>query len=88
MWQGEPFYRAMMDVRAAIVAASDQRPCVTFDADNSVAFGFAADRRVNASGGVNLLIFSLGANREASGSAAHSVTLHFSAPGAVGFVRH
>ena len=87
VWQGEPLFAAMMDVYGAIIAASDQRPCVGFDADNSVSFGFSAERKVSVNGSLGLFVLSLGADHSGGGSAAHSVTLHFSAaPHAVGAV--
>ena len=87
IWQGEPFYRAMMDIRSAIIAASDQHPCVAIDADNTVAFGFSAERHASVNGSVGLFVLTLGADHSAGGSAAHAVTLHFAAArGAVGMV--
>ncbi len=85
VWQGEPLYGAMMDVYKAIIAASDQRPCVGFDDDNSVSFGFSAERKASVNGSLGLFVLSLGADHSSGGSAAHSVTLHFHAgPHAVG----
>ena len=87
IWAGEPFYRAMMDIRSAIVAASDQRPCVALDPDNQLSFGFSAERRTNVNGSVGLFVLTLGADHSAGGTAAHSVTLHFGATkGAMGMV--
>lgn len=87
VWEGEPLYGAMMDVYRAIVAASDQRPCVGFGDDNSVSFGFSAERRASVNGSLGLFVLNLGADHDSGGSAAHSVTLHFrAAPHAVGAV--
>ena len=74
----------LSNLRESLLRASDTEPCLRFpekDQDNSVEFGFEAVHGANASAGINLFIFAIGASHGRERTAAHTIKIQFEGEG-------
>lgn len=77
-------YLALRNLRESLLNASDTEPCLRFPKTgqkNTLEFGFTASRKMTAGGGVNLIIFALGASASDERISAHKISIGFEGAG-------
>jgi hypothetical protein len=87
MFKGTPISNSLKQLRTSLLAASDSKPCVSFDPggdkpqDNSYAIGFTVAQTETAGATFKFLVFSVGASESAQAQAANTITVTFKGTG-------